>query len=104
MSQEGAEAAIRSFMEESFPTNVRARAWEMVDRFSLNGQIAIATILRYAHEQKKFDVAMKLLEKLYSEHWAYQHPEVRGDPGFTTVNAAYFNRAYQELGIKVPSE
>lgn len=47
---------------------------------------------------------MKLLEEFYREHWVYQHPEVRGDPDFTTVNAAYFKRAYQELGIKLPNE
>lgn len=104
MSREEAEAAIRSFMEESFPTGVRTHAQEMVDRFSLNGQIAIATLLRYAHEQEKFDAAMKLLEKFYREHWVYQHPEVRGDPGFTTVNAAYLERAYQEIDMKMPNE
>lgn len=50
MSLEEAETAIQKFMEESFPAGVHTRAQEMVSRFSANGQIAIATLLRYAHE------------------------------------------------------
>lgn len=104
MTEEQATAAIRKFMEDSFPQGIRERAWEFVCEFSLNGQIAIATLLRYAFEQDKFDRALEVVERFYREHWHYQAPEVRGDPGFTTVNAQYLERAYRELGIKMPGE
>ncbi len=102
MTEAEARAAIQQFVEESFPPNVRPKALDMIGRFSLNGQIAIATLLRYALEQEKFERALALLERFYREHWFYQHPEVRGDPEFTTVNAQYLERAYAELGIALP--
>lgn len=97
--------SIREFLEDYFPEgDIRTRAKEMVDRFSFPGKIVIITLLSYAYEEEKFEGAMELLEKFYKEHWQYQHPAVRGDIEFLPTNNAYLVRAYQELGIKMPSE
>lgn len=70
----------------------------------MNGQIVIVTLLESAHRHGKFEEAKELIAKFVSEHWGYQAPEVRGDPGFTQKNAWYIERAYQELGLPLPSQ
>jgi len=93
---------LEKFITEKFPENIRADAKQMIERFSLNGRMAIATVLAIAHEHDKFRKTMSILNRFYAEHWAYQHPEVRGDPGFTPSNAFYLERVYKEAGLPLP--
>lgn len=99
MTKEEVEQWIEQFVSENFSDEVRQEARNMIGRFSLNGQVAISGVLALAYKQEKFGKALELLEEFYAEHWAYQPFEIRGDPTFTTKNALYIERAYQELGI-----
>lgn len=73
-TEEEVRRSIEKFMEDHFPAEIREEAWEMVKRFSLNGQIAISSVLFAAYSKGKFGDALELLKKFYQKHWAYQPP------------------------------
>ncbi len=104
VTSEEAEESIRKFIRDKFPAAIREEVTVIGGAFSLNGKIAIVTLLESAHRHGKFEAAKTLIAKFMREHWGYQAPEVRGDPGFTQKNALYLERAYQELGLSLPSQ
>jgi hypothetical protein len=49
--------------------------------FSLNGQIAIASIFVFAQEHgKSVDEILAACQNEWKNNWNLQHPELRGDP------------------------
>lgn len=104
VTREEVQISIKKFTQDKFPATMKAEVTLIVSAFSLNGQIAIVSLLEVAHRHGKFDAAKKLIDKFMLEHWCYQAPEVRGDPDFTQKNSWYIERAYQELGLSLPSD
>jgi len=104
ITKEEFQKNLEKFITDKFPDGIRPDAKQMIGRFSLNGQVVIASVLAAAQEHNKFRKAMSVLNRFYAEHWAYQAPEVRGDPGFTKSNALYLERVYKELDIPIPGK
>lgn len=104
VTKEEAQNSISNFVHKKFPEEIRAEISRILSDFSLNGKIAVVSLLEVAHRHEKFNEAKKLLSKFFQEHWAYQAPEVRGDPAFTQQNAHYIERAYQELELPLPGQ
>ena len=104
VTREEVQDSLKKFVQDKFPVSMRTEVISIIDIFSLNGQIAIVSLLEVAYRHKKFDAAKQLINKFFREHWGYQAPEVRGDPDFTQKNAWYIEQAYKELSLPLPSE
>ncbi len=76
--------------------------------FSLNGQIAIASIFVFAQEHgKNIDEVLAACQAEWEKNWNFQHPELRGDPD-APGKAGLNNRIslediYHKLGIPNPA-
>lgn len=104
VTREEVENSIRQFVHDKFPVAMKVEVTTIINDFSLNGQIVIASLLWVAHRYQKFYAAKQLIARYMQEHWGYQAPEVRGDPDFTQKNAWYLEQAYKELGLPLLSE
>lgn len=103
-TREEARSAIQKFIEDKFPVALKPEVAQIIETFSINGQIAIVTLLETALWHEKFEAAKQLIFKFWQEHWSYQAPEIRGDHLFSPANAHYLERAYRELELPLPSE
>lgn len=104
VTREKARRAIQKFIEDKFPAALKPEVAQIIETFSVNGQIAIVTLLETALWHEKFEAAKQLIFKFWQEHWSYQAPEIRGDHLFSPANAHYLERAYRELELPFPSE
>lgn len=102
------DASIRDQFSRVFAPDEVGRIENFLNRgFSLNGQIAIASIFLFAKGGGK-DVIGVLAEceREWERSWQYQHPQIKGDPD-APGNAGIQNRAsleniYHALGIPSP--
>ncbi len=95
-------AILETFITEKFPKVLIVEVRAISGQFSLNGQALILGVLEAAHRNGKFFEATELIADFMREHWAYQHPDVRGDPNFTAVNSTYITEIYRILKLPLP--
>jgi hypothetical protein len=97
------EEWVTAFIEEKFKGHpMLDQIKEMVASFSPNGKITTASYLAYALEDGVFEKAWKILEEAYSNHYIYQHPEIRGDCNILATNRAKLMEMTRKAGIKWP--
>ena len=71
--------------------------------FSLNGQIAIASIFVFAQEYgKNVDEVLAACQIEWENNWNFQHPDIKGDPDVITSNRISLEDIYLKIGVPSP--
>ena len=76
-AEEGIDEALKDELSPSH--NLEAQRFLLTHPLSLNGKIAIASLLIKSHALALFDQAVRMVEERYRSVWAYQPPEIRAD-------------------------
>lgn len=101
---------IEAFVREKMEGSEAEKAINFLNRgFSVNGQIAIASLFVFAREAgKTADEVLAACQTEWKKNWDFQHPELRGDPD-APGKAGLNNRIslediYAALGMPSPME
>lgn len=71
--------------------------------FSLNGQIAIASIFVFAQEYgKSVDEVLAACQNEWERNWNFQHPDMKGDPDASASNRISLEDIYLKIGVPSP--
>ena len=95
---------IESFLADKFQGVELEKIKEFLDRgFSLNGQIAIASIFVFALEYgKSVDEVLAACQTEWENNWNFQHPEIKGDPDMNRSNRISLEDIYLKIGVPSP--
>jgi len=68
------DGRIEKFLDESLQGSIVEVAKELVGRFCIEGQVAISSLLVFAHEAGKLSEALAILGQHWDTHYQFQHP------------------------------
>jgi len=96
--------SFREVVKEHIPAEYHTEVWDFLYRFeSLMGMGVPLGLFCAAGKAGKMPEALKTMQRLYDEGWAYMPAGVRGVVNFHPRNKELIEEAYHELGIPSPA-
>lgn len=104
-SSQDINKGVEKFIEKYFKENPQYNdIKKLLADFCPEGKIVMASFLKYAQEDGVFDKAWSVLEKYNTEHWQYDHPDIRGNLDLKESNRLVYEKMLKEAEIKWPRQ